>query len=78
MKTHRIKCAPEYFKALKAGTKTFEIRFNDRDYKVNDLLFINEFDGQQTDNVLLFKIIYILKDYGLQNGFVCLGIKPSS
>jgi len=35
-KTHIIKLLPGYFKAVKEGVKTCEIRINDRDYKVGD------------------------------------------
>ncbi len=34
MKTHEIKCWPKYFKLIWDGTKSFEVRKNDRDYKV--------------------------------------------
>ena len=44
MKTHMLKCWPEYFKQVKAGTKTFGIRENDRDYQVGDVLYLQEFE----------------------------------
>ncbi len=31
---HDLKCHPDYFEALRDGTKTFECRYNDRDFKV--------------------------------------------
>ncbi len=40
---HSIKCYPDYFKALKDGTKTFEVRKKDRLYEVGDHLAVNEF-----------------------------------
>ena len=42
MKTHEIKCYPEYYQEIINGAKRFEIRFNDRNYKVNDILVIRE------------------------------------
>lgn len=39
---HAIKCSSLYFSDLLAGKKTFEIRRNDRDYRVNDYLAVNE------------------------------------
>lgn len=42
MKTHELKIWPEYFKAVKNGTKTFELRKNDRDFKVGDILVLKE------------------------------------
>lgn len=40
---HSVKCQPDYFKALKDGTKTFEVRKKDRPYQVGDFLAVNEF-----------------------------------
>lgn len=48
VKTHRLKCWPEFFAAIVAGTKTFEIRENDRDYKVGDALTLAEFIPHET------------------------------
>ncbi|MGT2767639.1 DUF3850 domain-containing protein, partial [Streptococcus ictaluri] len=33
MTQHMLNCYPEYFKAIMDGTKTFECRYNDRDFK---------------------------------------------
>ena len=44
MTIHELKILPEYFKAQKAGKKNFEIRKNDRDYKVGDKLVLTEYD----------------------------------
>ena len=40
---HELKCHPEFFAALASGVKTFEIRKNDRGFKVGDLIALNEF-----------------------------------
>lgn len=36
--THNLKTLPQYFDKLKEGQKNFEIRLNDRDYQVGDIL----------------------------------------
>ena len=41
MKLHEIKLLEQYAKAKKDGIKPFEIRKNDRDYKVGDLVKYN-------------------------------------
>lgn len=40
---HAVKCLPEYFAPLNSGAKTFEVRKNDRPYRVGDYLAVNEF-----------------------------------
>jgi hypothetical protein len=70
---HELKTWPEYFQAVKAGTKTFEIRKNDCDYKVSDILLLREWKpmgyskvspdfmtGEYTGDALKVKITYIL------------------
>ncbi|MCM1277108.1 MAG: DUF3850 domain-containing protein [Lachnospiraceae bacterium] len=47
---HSVKCHPDYFKALKDGTKTFEVRKKDCLYEVGDHLAVNEFvPAEQVD-----------------------------
>jgi ASC-1-like (ASCH) protein len=40
-KTHHLKLHSDYFKDVKSGLKTFEIRKNDRDYQVGDRLILH-------------------------------------
>jgi hypothetical protein len=42
MKTHELKTDPEVFQDVRDGRKTFEIRFDDRDYNVGDELLLKE------------------------------------
>jgi ASC-1-like (ASCH) protein len=44
MKTHNLKIIQPYFDKLKAGTKKWELRFNDRDYRIGDALILQEYD----------------------------------
>ena len=79
MKVNYLKIKPEYFKDIERGVKTFELRKNDRDFKVGDVLMLIKLDneGNETDQVMRVKITYILKDcpdYGLKEGYAILGI----
>lgn len=78
-KYHHLKCWPEFFKELAALNKTFEVRKNDRDFKVGDILVIEEFmpDIQcYTDAYLNFSITYILQggQFGIEKDYVILSL----
>ena len=44
IKEHRVKIFPSYFEAQVNNSKNFEIRKNDRNYQVGDLLLLEEYD----------------------------------
>lgn len=78
IKTHELKILPEFFVAVLEGRKTFELRNNDRDYKVGDVLLLKEFDGEKyTGNYTRKNVTYVLNggQYGLDKDYVILGIK---
>ena len=41
MKVHNLKIKPQYFKDVVSGIKTFEVRKNDRNFKVGDLMVLD-------------------------------------
>lgn len=60
---HEIKAWPKYFFQMVMEHKKFELRKNDRNYKVGDILYIREWnpDNQQyTGNALHAVIKYVL------------------
>lgn len=81
---HKLKLNSCYYDDSASGIKTFEIRKNDRDFKVGDILELREwiwsgFDGKgtYTGNVHWKVITYILDDEEyLYEGFVCLAVSP--
>lgn len=79
MTVHYLKIKPEYYKDVECGLKKFELRKNDRDFQVGDVLMLIKLDdkGNETDQVTRVKVTYILKDcpqYGLKEGYAILGI----
>lgn len=72
---HTLKIQSRYFKDVVSGLKTFEIRKNDRDYKVGDILVLEErLCGRFTDEQIKVKVTYIT-DYAQQDGYVVMGIE---
>lgn len=76
---HALKTEQPYFNDIKSGAKTFELRKNDRNYKVGDTLILQEWSstGGYTGETVVKIVTYILKDcveYGLQDGYCILGI----
>jgi hypothetical protein len=65
MKIHELKTWIEYWEEVAGGEKTFEVRKNDRNYKVGDMLFLRCYDKdkqQYTGKGGLKRVItYILK-----------------
>lgn len=77
MKRHELKIEPQYYSAVLAGVKTFEIRRNDRDFKIGDEILLAEFvpeENRYTNRELLKQITYIT-DYAQKDGYVVMGIK---
>lgn len=75
---HELKINPEYFKSVISGAKPFEIRRNDRNFKVGDFVALNEFDDKSgyTGESALYEITYVMTstEY-VKEGFAVLGIK---
>ncbi len=77
IRNHRLKIKPEYFEDIVKGELTFQVRFNDRNFKKGDFLILEEFDSRgYTGRYINAEITYVLDDYTLmREHYVCLGIK---
>ena len=74
---HELKIAPNYFEKVVSKEKSFEVRYNDRDFKIGDILKLMEYvDGSYTGQSIYVKVTYILREFeGLQPNFVVLSIE---
>lgn len=74
---HALKTEKSFYEAVREGRKRFEVRFNDRGYKVGDHLALNEYDAEKneyTGRTMLVKITYILDDERFcKKDFVVIG-----
>jgi len=82
--THKVKCWSNYYDAIAAGDKKFDVRRDDRGYQKGDVLLLQKFDGQKLRYVcssygepysIEKKIKYILTggQFGIEPGYVVLG-----
>lgn len=84
MTTHRLKVFVKYADAIMNGTKTFEVRKNDRGYKVGDKIVFDVVTNKgyavgaaarHPLNGATYRIDYILDDFeGLAQKYVALAI----
>jgi ASC-1-like (ASCH) protein len=72
-KHHYLKTETEYFQAVEKGKKKFELRNNDRDFEVGDIVYLEEtVQGVKTGRQLpSLEIMYVLKGgkYGLEENY---------
>lgn len=74
-KAHVLKINLEAFKAVLEWRKFFEIRLNDRDYRVGDLLFLKEWDGEQFTGNWLWRQVSYISTYEQKPGYCVLSIQ---
>ena len=70
MKVVKKKILPEYFRAVRARKKNFEIQVDEDNVQVGDLLILEEWDGFYTGNSVRRHVKYVLRDAP------ALGLKP--
>jgi hypothetical protein len=79
--THQLKTIRPFFTDVWEGRKAFDIRKNDRDYKVGDILWLEEYlhkTGKYTNKVIVARVDYIVNNADLPEalypGYVCMSI----
>ena len=80
--THKLKILPKWYDDVLNERKKFEVRKNDRDFKVGDKLLLQEWEnGIYTGREILKEIEYIYHGdgaYGLSEKYCILGLKPNT
>lgn len=89
MEIHELKTWPKYFKQVRAGIKTFELRKFDRDYKVGDILKLKEYRftdpgnlsvGEYSGDEIKVEVTSIITSeegsvFGLADGYCIMSIQ---
>lgn len=91
MTKHILKCWPQYFDAVAAGLKNFEVRRDDRGFQKGDTVVLQrthpndlhrvQYNYQgKVENELFFTINWILTggQFGIEPGYVVLALAPLS
>ena len=81
MKVHNLKTWPEYLEALIEGRKTFEVRRNDRDFKVGDTLHLLGFDPDTCtmngrEHTMVVTYVMPGGTFGIAQDHVVMGVRP--
>lgn len=84
MTTHTLKICEKYADAVLNGTKSFEVRKNDRNFKVDDKIVFNVVSNEGIStraaarhplNGAVYRIDYILDNFeGLAQKYVALAV----
>lgn len=78
---HYLKTWAVFYAAVIDGSKTFEVRKDDRGFKVGDILHLQEFNPVTesfTGRTCVRRVSYILPggQFGVAPGFVVMGLQP--
>ena len=75
-KVHCVKILPDNFDNVISKKMSFQIRKDDRDYRLGDCMYLQEFTNEYTGRALPVKINHILRESeGLRDGYVLLNIE---
>ena len=80
MKLHLLKSYPYNFQMVVDKTMSFQLRYADRDYRVDDLILLQEYSGDTgyTGRTQLAKINNVIVGDGLESEYVILNMELRS
>lgn len=78
MTVHILKTDPEYFEAVEAGKKPFEVRKDDREprFETDDIVVLVHGSGLRYGQMLIKRIGYVLRGEHTPEGFCVFALKP--
>jgi hypothetical protein len=75
MPEHELKTWPEFYEEVERGRKTFEIRLNDREFGIGDVLWLREFTpGVGLSGRDCRRVVTYLTDWKQAPGYVVLAL----
>ena len=77
---HKLKTATKPYQEVEKGNKTFEVRKNDRDFKVYDYIYLQEtvgaiFTGREIGPLEIVFVLYDFDSLGIKEGYCVLQLK---
>lgn len=76
MSEHELKILPDYLSAIANGRKRFEIRRNDRNFSVGDVLVLNEWQpGSGYTGLSIPVVVTYMTDFAQRDGYIVMGIE---
>lgn len=81
-RVHELKCWPPFFGKVQSGAKPFEVRRNDRDFQVGDVLHLREWAPVEYTGRECYRLVtFLAKDmaeWGLVDGYCILGLASTT
>ncbi len=77
-KEHELKTWPSFFGTIISGHKRFEIRKDDRGFRIGDCLRLREWHPdlkEYTGEEVLMRVTTIVRGFGLKDGYCVMGVR---
>ena len=75
---HNLKILPEHFIPVLDGLKLAELRKNDRNFQVGDILVLYEWDGDYTGDACEREVIHVADVSSYLPGYVLLSMRATN
>lgn len=78
MAVQELKTEQPYFEDVLLDLKPFEIRKNDRNFLIGDVLVLREWMEDHYTGRVIIKVVSYICDYAQQDGYVVMALKEPS